>query len=41
MTKSNPEKRRSMGKAGRMLAEKEFRIEKIVNDHIDIYKELI
>lgn len=37
----DPQKRISMGKEGRKLAEKEFIIEKIVNAHIDIYKELI
>ena len=30
-----------MGKAGRVLAEKEFRIEKIVDAHIQIYEDLI
>ena len=37
----NPEKRRKMGKAGRALAEKEYRIEKIVDAHIEIYENLI
>ena len=37
----NPEKRKNMGKAGRVLAEKEFRIEKIVDAHIRIYEDLI
>lgn len=37
----NPEKRKNMGKAGRFLAEKEFRIEKIVDAHIRIYEDLI
>lgn len=37
----NPEKRKNMGKAGRLLAEKEFRIEKIVDSHIRIYEDLI
>ena len=36
----NPDKRRSMGKAGRALAEKEFSIQKIVMQHMDIYQEL-
>ena len=29
-----------MGKAGRVFAEKEFSIEKVVKNHLDIYKEL-
>ena len=37
----NPEKRKKMGKAGRALAEKEYRIEKIVDAHIEIYEDLI
>jgi glycosyltransferase involved in cell wall biosynthesis len=37
----NPQKRVAMGKAGRELAEKEFRIEKIVREHLDIYDELL
>ena len=37
----NPEKRKNMGKAGRLLAEKEFRIENIVDSHIRIYEDLI
>ena len=37
----NPKKRRNMGKAGRLLAEKEFRIEKIVNDHHKVYESLL
>ena len=36
----NPQKRISMGKAGRVFAEKEFSIEKVVKNHLDIYKEL-
>lgn len=36
----NPQKRMKMGKAGRVFAEKEFSIEKIVKNHLDIYKEL-
>ena len=30
-----------MGKAGRELAEKEFLIENIVKNHLNIYRELI
>ena len=30
-----------MGKAGRKLAENEFLIEKIVQNHLDIYNELL
>ena len=37
----NPKKRKDMGKAGRKLAEKYFSIDFIVNDHMDIYKELL
>jgi glycosyltransferase involved in cell wall biosynthesis len=37
----HPKERIAMGKEGRKLAEKEFRIEKIVQDHLYIYKQLI
>ena len=37
----NPKERIAMGIAGRKFAEKEFKIEKIVQSHIDIYQELI
>jgi glycosyltransferase involved in cell wall biosynthesis len=37
----NPHKRIAMGKAGRKLAEKEFLIDKIVLDHLDIYQNLL
>jgi len=37
----NPEKRRKMGAAGRELAEREFSIEKIVAEHLAIYRELL
>ena len=36
----DPELRRSMGRAGRGLAEREFAIEKIVDAHLDIYESL-
>jgi glycosyltransferase involved in cell wall biosynthesis len=36
----NPEKRKSMGKAGREFAKKEFVIENIVDAHLKIYKDL-
>lgn len=36
----NPALRRSMGKAGRALAEREFSTEKIVAQHLAIYREL-
>ena len=36
----NPQQRIAMGKAGRILAEKEFSIEKIVKNHLDIFKVL-
>lgn len=36
----NPHKRHQMGKAGRNLAESEFAIERIIEQHIDIYKDL-
>ena len=35
------EERIAMGKAGRKFAEKEFPIEKIVQNHLNIYQELI
>jgi glycosyltransferase involved in cell wall biosynthesis len=37
----HPKERILMGKEGRKFAEKEFRIEKIVRDHLDIYQQLI
>jgi len=37
----NPKERYEMGKAGRKFAEKEFPIEKIVQNHLNIYQELI
>ena len=37
----NPQKRIAMGKAARKFAEKEFPIEKIVQNHLDIYEELL
>ena len=37
----HPQERIAMGKAGRQLAEKEFRIEKIIKNHTDIYQELL
>jgi len=37
----NPQKRISMGAAGRKLAEEEFPIEKIVIDHLNIYQDLL
>ena len=36
----DPDLRQRMGKAGRELAEKEFAIEKIVTEHLEIYQEL-
>lgn len=36
----DPELRKSMGRAGRELAEREFGIDKIVRLHLDIYREL-
>jgi len=36
----NSDKRKAMGKAGRGLAEKEFSVQKIVEQHMDIYREL-
>ncbi len=38
---NHPKERIAMGKAGRELAEKEFIVEKIVQHHLDIYKDLI
>tara|TARA_Y100000389_G_scaffold205060_1_gene262579 strand:- start:2978 stop:4060 length:1083 start_codon:yes stop_codon:yes gene_type:complete len=37
----NPQKRIAMGKAGRDFAEKEFPIDKIVQNHLDIYQDLL
>ena len=37
----HPKERVAMGQAGRKFAEKEFTIEKIVKNHLEIYKELI
>jgi glycosyltransferase involved in cell wall biosynthesis len=37
----DPDLRMRMGRAGRELAEKEFAIEKIVDQHMQIYKELL
>ena len=37
----HPEERIAMGKAGRKFAEREFLIEKIIQQHLDIYKNLI
>ncbi len=37
----NPKERIAMGKAGRKFAEKEFLVERIIQNHLDIYKDLI
>lgn len=37
----NPKERYEMGKAGRKFAEKEFPIEKIVQNHMNIYNEIL
>ena len=37
----NPQERIAMGKAGRKFAEKEFPMEKIVQNHLDVYEELL
>ena len=37
----NPSERISMGKAGRKFAEKEFPIEKIIQNHLEIYRDLL
>lgn len=37
---NHPKKRTLMGKEGRRLAEKEYKIEKIIQNHLDIYEEL-
>ena len=37
----NPKERIAMGKAGRKFAEKEFPIEKIILNHLDIYQDLL
>ena len=38
---SNPVRRKEMGKEGRAMAQKEFKIEKIVQSHMLIYRELL
>jgi glycosyltransferase involved in cell wall biosynthesis len=37
----HPAERVAMGKAGRLLAEREFAVEKIVQGHLEIYQELL
>jgi len=37
----HPIKRKAMGEAGRQLAERKFKIEKIVQNHLDVYDDLI
>lgn len=37
----DPERRRAMGAAGRRLAEREFDIRKVVQAHLDIYRQLM
>ena len=37
----NPDKRVAMGKAGRKLAEKNFAVDNVVQNHLDIYQELL
>lgn len=37
----HPKERAAMGRAGRALAEREFAIEKIVDQHLRIYRELL
>ena len=37
----DPKKRKKMGEAGRVLAEKNFSLEKVVAKHIKIYKEIL
>ena len=37
----HPKERIAMGRAGRQLAEREFRIEKIIKDHMDVYQDLL
>ena len=37
----HPIKRKAMGEAGRQLAERKFKIEKIVQNHLDAYEGLI
>lgn len=36
----NPQRRRAMGKAGRLLAEREFKLQYIIDAHLKIYKDL-
>ena len=37
----HPSERKAMGKAGRKFAEKEFPIEKIIQNHLEIYQDLL
>ena len=37
----NPKERIAMGRAGRKNAEKEFSIEKVTKEHLDIYYDLL
>jgi len=37
----DPEKRKEMGKCSRMFAEKDFSIETVVHDHLDIYDQVV
>jgi glycosyltransferase involved in cell wall biosynthesis len=34
-------RRQQMGAAGRALAEREFTVEKVVDTHLDIYREMV
>ena len=38
---NNPDKRRQYGEAGRRLAERVFDVEKIINLHLDVYRQLL
>ena len=38
---AHPKERAVMGRAGRALAEREFALEKIVDQHLRIYRELL
>ncbi len=38
---SNPEQRQQLGRAGRELAEKAFDVEKVIDEHIQVYEQLL
>jgi glycosyltransferase involved in cell wall biosynthesis len=38
---ADPARRQEMGREGRMLAEREFGIDRVIQEHLDIYRELL